>query len=343
MSIRRASGGWGWRWVRVAAVLAAGVAGWTAAQRTLALGGGDDGVKTVAPAGESAGGSAAKAAAPGAALATLDEAVVIGASVSDGFGTTVSPPAGPTGTPERVVLVKFADILAAVTGRSEPLASSTSSFFFQSPDKTAEAQLAFASGRSPKLVFAIDYLFWHAYGFMREADREAALERGLARLDRLPGPIVVTDLPDMSHAVGLMLNRGQVPRKETLAKLNARIAEWASGRKNVVVLPMTGVVADSMANRAVKLGGREFAAGESRGLLTADGLHATAEGEIAVAIEALDRLVAAGVVDKSIAVERDPAVVKSRLLAMKAVKAPAPTPPSAPTPAAPPAMVPEPK
>ena len=261
---------------------------------------------------------------------SLDDAVVIGASVSDGFGTTISPPPGPSGTPDRMVLVKLADILGAITGRAEPLASSTSSFFFQTPEKTAEAQLAFAKGCSPKLVFAVDYLFWHAYGFMREADRGAALERGLARLDQLNVPIVVCDLPDMSHAVGWMLNAGQVPKKETLGTLNARVAEWAGQRKNVIVLPMTGVVTDAMANRALKLGGRDFAAGESRALLTAEGLHATADGEIAVCLEAIDRLVAAGVIDKAMAVQRDPAVLKARLLAMKTAGAKPPAPAASP-------------
>lgn len=322
---------WLWRWGRVGAAAIAAVVGWSIAAPSAAW---DDSVKPAAPPAM----AIPAVGVSGLPLATLDEAVVIGASVSDGFGTLVTPPAGPTGTPDRAVMVKLADVLAAIVGRDEPLASSTSSFFFQRPRETAEEQLAFAKARSPKLVFAIDYLFWHAYGFMDELDRPKALERGIARLEQLGDvPIVICDLPDMSHAVGLMLGTRQVPHKDTLAKLNARISEWAQGRKNVIVLPMTGVVADAMANKGLTLGGREYPAGQSRGLLTGDGLHATGDGEIAVGIEAMDRLIRAGVLHKDVPVERDPAAVKARLVKMKAPNAPGGTnpPAGATTPAAP--------
>lgn len=301
---------WVWRLVRAAAIVGAAFAGWTIASPSAGWVDGEDGAK--APT------SPAATAAPRALLTSLDGAVVIGASVSDGFGTTLSPPPGPTGTPSSVVLVNFAEILAAVTGRDGPVASSTSSFFFQRPDATAEAQLAFAKSRAPKVVFAIDYLFWHSYGGgMREEDRPKALERGLARLSQIDAPIVIADLPDMSHAVGMMLSRSQVPKPETLAALNARIREWAEQRGNVIILPMSGVVADAAANKPVTLGGRTYAAGESRALLTAEGLHASVEGETGVAIEALDRLVAAGILDPSVPIERNIDSVKTRLLAMK--------------------------
>ncbi len=314
------------------AIVGAAVLGWSLAASGARI---DDTPKTGAPA-------PAVASVSTAPLTSLDAAVVIGASVSDGFGTMVTPPAGPTGTPERAVLVDIADILAAITGRAEPLPSSTTAFFFRTPDRTAELQLAFAKLKSPKVVFALDYLFWHSYGSMPDEERMVMLEKGLKRLDQLPGPMVVTDLPDMSHAVGMMLSRSQVPTKATLAKLNERIAAWAQGRKDVVVLSMTGVVADSMANRALKLGGREYPAGESRVLLTADGLHATADGEIGVSLEAIDRLMAAGVLDKAMVVERDPAVIRSRLLKMKAPPPAPPAPPLPPLPAVPAAPIPTP-
>ncbi len=300
-----------WRVVRGAAIVGAAFAGWTIASPSAGWSDGDDGTKAAKP-------DATAPAAPRELLTSLDGAVVIGASVSDGFGTTLSPPPGPTGTPSSVVLVNFAEILGAVTGRDGPLASSTSSFFFQRPDATAETQLAFAKGRSPKVVFAIDYLFWHSYGGgMREEDRLKVLERGLARLDQLDAPIVIADLPDMSHAVGMMLSRTQVPKPETLAVLNARIQEWAKQRGNVIILPMSGVVASAAANKPLTLGGRTYPAGESRALLTAEGLHASVDGETGVAIEALDRLVATGILDPSVQIERNMDTVKARLLAMK--------------------------
>jgi hypothetical protein len=339
MSVHQKRESWAWRWSRAVAVVGAGVLGWSLAATSTARVADDDKPRPPAPATRAPGSSPSPAppspALPaGRALTSLDEAVVIGASVSDGFGTLITPPPGPTGTPDRVVMVQLADILAAAVNRPAPLPASTSSFFFQTPERTAEQQLAFAKLHTPKLVFALDYLFWHAYGSMPEAERLKALERGLARLDQLHVPIVIADLPDMSHAVGLMLGPSQIPSKETLAKLNERIAEWARSRKDVIVLPMTGVVADAIANKAVTLGGHEYPAGESRALLTGEGLHATGDGEIAVSLEALDRLIAAGVLDKSVTVERNPDVIKGRLLAMKAKSASptAPTTPSTPTP-----------
>lgn len=207
--------------------------------------------------------------------------VVLGASVS--AGAEVSLPGFPPAVLEGHA--NFADVLAAMIGeqsaKDSGLVSLASWRFFMDPTTMAELQIGKAKERAgARVVFAIDYLFWHAYGGGLSDDaRRRTFEQGLERLASLPSTstIVVADLPDMTHAVGLMLTKDMVPSLELQAELNQRLERWAAEKEhsNVLLLPLRRVVENAWNSRELELGGRTYKGERARGLLTNSGLHAT--------------------------------------------------------------------
>lgn len=279
-----------------------------------------------------AGGSPKAPAATAKVPLDLGDCAVIGASVS--AGAEVSLP----GMPVKLIATdaNLADAFAAITRGPAP-ASFANMMFFSRPMEVAAEQFSEAAARKPRIVFALDYLFWHAYGGMGDARRRETLEKGLERLDSLDCPVVIADLPDMSHAIGTFLVKAQVPSREVLAGLNARIDEWAASRPRVVVVRLRGAVADAMAMGTVSLGGRTYEGEAARNLLVASGLHTSADGLIALALETLDRMSERGLIEPNRTWDRDADSVKLRLTetkvaAYQATRAPKPA--ATPAPAA---------
>lgn len=222
----------------------------------------------------------------------LDAVAVIGASVS--AGAEVSLP----GLPPKMFGgdATLADVLAAATESPTP-PSFADMMFFARPSEIAEKQLAAVREIRPRIVFAIDYLFWHAYGGpMSDAARRRLFAKGLERLGSLDATLVVADLPDMSHAVGSLLSSVQVPPSDLLEEFNRDLERWASERSNVVLVRLRQTVADAMAQRPTSLGGHIFDGAAARGLLTPNGLHTTADGQVCLGLECLRRLREAGIV-----------------------------------------------
>lgn len=268
-----------------------------------------------------------------AAAQAFPPSAIIGASVSDGFGATdpsLPPliaksadqfsimPANIGGGPARA---KLADVLGAMLHEDgTPLPSFSSSLFFMNAKGIAEGQLQLVEKLDPKprLIIAIDFLFWHAYGVLPDDKRPALLEDGLKRLDRLgDATIVIADLPDMSHAIGKMLFKAQVPSKETLAILNERLNAWVKTKPNVIQVSLSQVVQVAMASGDITLGGKAFSGPASRALLGRDGLHATVNGLVALASEALLTLKARGVLAKDLSFASDPSIVLERIKAFR--------------------------
>ncbi len=282
---------------------------------------------------------------------SLGSAVVIGASVSDGFGLAMTtetakpdhdvPGAGRRGSVMRSF--KLNDVLAAITGPDSPRPrSEASSMFFMSAERTGARQVQEALAAKATPVIAVDYLFWYAYGVMPEEDRAELFEKGLANLARIEAPVVVGDIPDMSDAIDRMLSRAQVPRSETLTRLNERLRVWAAERKNVVVMPLAEVVARGKDGGRVTLGGITYEGDSARGLLQDDRLHASTTGMVAIAQEALVRLAEAGLIDREAQWERDAAKVIATLRQRLGPPAASPTPNPPPVPSPPPAPAPAP-
>lgn len=223
----------------------------------------------------------------------LQRIVVLGASLSDGYG--LHPDVG--------VKTGFSDVVhSTILVPHGSVRATTSLFFFTSPDSIGAKLVAQAKAADPTLVFAIDYLFWFGYGAApSDEERLRHLDKGLALLEALSCPLMVGDIPDMSEAskpappggVPPLLGAEQVPSTEALAQLNRRIREWAAERKGVVVVPLADLIARLHEGAEIEIHGNRWAKGARGQLLGPDHLHPTLEGAIALWLAGLDRLVAA--------------------------------------------------
>jgi len=223
----------------------------------------------------------------------LQRIVVLGASLSDGYGLSqdASVKTGLSDVVHSTILVPHGNVR-----------STTSLLLFTDPDAFGEKLVAKARAADPTLVIAVDYLFWFGYGVQASDEaRLRHLEKGLALLESIPCPLLVGDLPDMRAAsepappggVPPLLVPEQVPSVVALAKLNARIREWAAGRKGVVVVPVADLLARLQSGSAIEIHGNHWAEGARGRLLGPDRLHPTLEGAVALCLAALDRLVRA--------------------------------------------------
>lgn len=218
------------------------------------------------------------------APSAVERVVVVGASLSAGFGTDRS----------------FASVLdASLRGPHQAPLGLGDELFFTSPLQIGPRQVSTAQDAEPTLVVAIDFLFWFGYGttdaqggaIELESERLELLERGLEILADIECPLVVGDFPDMSAAVGKMLLPGQMPETSTLPLLSKRVREWAAGRKSTYVLPLSEIVAKLHADGEVQIGRHTFPSGAR--LLQPDQLHPTLDGMVAVAQLVCDQLVTA--------------------------------------------------
>lgn len=233
--------------------------------------------------------------APQEAPATLDRVVVIGASMSAGFGLST----------ELDAKVDLGDVLQLALGeRDGKLTSLGDTMLFTDPLGIGQAQVTKAVAEKPTLVIALDFQFWFGYGWGSTCEaRLKHLEVGLARLARFDCPLLVGDFPDMTRALkgsspitggNPMLQPEQIPDAACRAQLNQRLKEWAAKRSNVRIWPMSKFVAEIARDSTLVVRGNSYDAARKRTLLQADFLHPTSQGVVAVTIQALDSLVSAG-------------------------------------------------
>lgn len=246
---------------------------------------------------------AQEATAP-APVPLFERAVVIGASASAGYGVD----------DEVGAHTDIADALEQMLiFPHDPIVNAASSFLFLDPLGTGEERVERALEVEPTVVIAVDFLFWFTYGSIPEEERPVLLERGLALLDRLPCPVVIGDVPDMSGAIGKMLSRSSVPTSESLASLNARIRAWAAERDRVVVVPLVEFLGRMRMDERIELRGQVWEEGASRRLLQTDELHPTLEGLVGITILCVDALVRAHEDLGESSFEWDPALLTKRL------------------------------
>jgi len=228
---------------------------------------------------------------------------VIGASASAGFGCVMREQRGDG---DYALGFRLIDMIRLACPELEIVSTDMSSgFFFLAPVKNGATAATRAADFKPDCVIALDFLFWYCYGddapsggrLNDEAERLEKLELGLKELERFEVPVLVGDLPDMSPAVGKMLAPAQMPAKETLAKANARFAEWAKGRANIRVLPLADMQRQLMEERALEIRGVRLESTKQAPLLQRDELHPAPHGmaglACAVAVEMKDALAAA--------------------------------------------------
>ena len=147
------------------------------------------------------------------------------------------------------------------------------------------------------MVVGVDFLFWYAFGFDRDRDprRSKGLEKGLKMLENIEVPLIIGDLPNVYHALegrsAIMggrpvIRRGQMPSEEERAVMNKRILEWASTRKNVVVLPLAQLMKEMIEGNTMRLHGQEWTVSKLEDALQKDLLHPNVRGNSWVAIHA---------------------------------------------------------
>jgi hypothetical protein len=219
---------------------------------------------------------AARASEPSAerreALHRIQRIGVIGASLSAGFG-------------DGVALHRMLD---AALLAPHAIVDASSSGLFLDTMTIAEIEIGVMRLRGVRVVVAVDFLFWFAYGDKPEAARDADLERGLQMLDQLEVPMLVGDLPDVHGASPKMISPRQIPDRARLDAFNARIAAWAKARPRVHLLPMAAWT-DALKD-GVPASIENVTIGPGDPLLQWDGLHPTARGQAVLVLLVLERL-----------------------------------------------------
>ena len=261
----------------------------------------------------------------------LERVAVIGASVSWGYGTHVPLQR------ERYThreLVDLGDVLEATLVDEYDLAHHQANLlFFRAPMTSGPMLAQGAHDASPTIVIGLDYLFWYGYGHEGKdgskhtgtESRLALLQEGLATLETFNCPIVISDFPDMSPAVGRVLRASQVPSPETLAALNDRLHAWAADRDNIIIIPLSDLTARLHRNEGFDIEEINYPAGSTRALIQADALHPTTEGDIALAQMILRAIDAATELVDEHDYHRDIDVIRARLEAIAKEQA-TPTP-----------------
>lgn len=213
---------------------------------------------------------------------------IIGASISDGFGLYHQVGAH----------VRLGDVLTASLRTAPAEITSRQTFVtFFNPPLVGREQVDAVLKADPTVVVALDFLFWYGYGKIDggEEARLRRLEDGLRELDRLGCPILVGDFPDVSHALAgrpVMLKREQVPRPDTLAALNKRVAAWAAERPHVLVVPLGELVAGVLGGKGVTVRARTIGDGGRGRWLQGDLLHTSLEGTVLLWLHACEQLAA---------------------------------------------------
>jgi hypothetical protein len=131
---------------------------------------------------------------------SLGRVIVLGSSVSDGFGLQQKGEAG--------VRTTLADVgEAALIAEHAPVHGHTSQRMHINTAASGRQLVENARDRNPTLVVAVDFLFWYGYGALgSESARLALLEKGLAQLEGFHCPVLVGDFPDLGAAL-----QGQSP------------------------------------------------------------------------------------------------------------------------------------
>lgn len=210
--------------------------------------------------------------------------VLIGASVTAGF-TESEPFGGPKTRPLR--LNRYVDAALAVP--HEPARNLASAFVFLQPESASRKQIDDALKAQPTLVLGLDFLFWFCYGDGNtDAERLQRFDQGLKLLESFKCPLVLGDLPDASAAVNRQLRPDQIPTPRALAAANHRLREWAAGRRQVAILPLSSFMRTTLRNQSLRVHRHVLPAGKTLALLQEDRLHPSATGAAFLAVSLLD-------------------------------------------------------
>ena len=227
----------------------------------------------------------------------ISRIAIIGASASAGYGVYFTRKDEPGSSPSGMSLAK---LLRIASGDEVVVIDLGTAAFFSNPTGIGTRLVNRAIQSKPDLTLAIDYLFWFTFGSVgvdstrirTVEDRLALLEVGLAQLDRIKGPILVGDIPDMSSAVGRMLRQSQIPTPEGQNLANQRIRAWVAARPNARFFPLRELIERLRKGEAFEIAGQTWTAKDAATLILSDRLHPSLDGLIAL-VAAIDEILAA--------------------------------------------------
>ena len=221
----------------------------------------------------------------------------VGASVSAGFGLSAE-----LATEKDVALAIFLEAALTERGRERiTFVDEGEGWFFNAPYKSGAKLVDAAIEGDADLVVGVDFLFWYAYGNgSRLSPRRAkGLQAGLRQLERLKRPLIIGDLPDISHALKgsgpfgwPIVNRSMFPSPEELDAMNATIREWAKERPEVRVLPLADLMGRYVESKPVRVRDLEWKVSSIGEALQKDLLHPNARGTAWVAMILADEITA---------------------------------------------------
>jgi hypothetical protein len=233
--------------------------------------------------------------------------VVIGASVSSGDGSVIVKSADPGSAAvisggQAVGLARAIDACLTIThGEAKSLADPGMCL---NPTESLRRQVNSAASLKPTAVFAMDALFWATHG--PNTTPEQRTERLMAcceLLGTIDAPMIVGNLPDLRGPVSRHLGDRAAPSEVERAQLNAAIASWAQLHPNILLLSLEQLVEDVRSGESVRLGVLDVEARDAATFFASDGLHLTANGELALATLALSAFVANGSLPRSAVVD----------------------------------------
>jgi hypothetical protein len=241
-------------------------------------------------------------AAAANARPALEHVAFVGASLTGGFGVALRAETDQGSIQARIDPARVLRVAGGIDAKQTSVHHDP--MFFDHPTESGPRLLAQALEREPSLIVGLDFLFWYGYGtknrdgrpIASEEERLILLGEGLALLEQVACPLVLGDFPDMAAAAGGMLPRTALPRPETLAALNDALRAWATGRANVIVLPLAELAAQRRADQGFAIGAWKWPAGCAGELVQKDQLHPSLDGLIVLAQLVIDRLAALGLV-----------------------------------------------
>ena len=227
----------------------------------------------------------------------ISRIATIGASASAGYGVYFTRQDDPGASPSGMSLAK---LLRIASGEQVVTIDLGTAAFFSNPTGIGTRLVNRAIQSKPDLTLAIDYLFWFTFGSVgvesarirTVEDRLALLEVGLAQLDRITGPILVGDIPDMSSAEGRMLRKSQIPSSEAQQRANDRIRAWVAARPNARFFPLRELIEQLRRGASFDIAGQTWTVADAKTLILPDRLHPSLDGLIAL-VAAIDEILAA--------------------------------------------------
>ncbi|MFT5285327.1 MAG: hypothetical protein ACI8TQ_001490 [Planctomycetota bacterium] len=211
----------------------------------------------------------------------FDRVVVIGASLSAGFGLER----------ENKAEISLADIFdATINAKHGRVSNQAQPTFAFDPEGYGQLIVDATKALKPTLVIAIDFPFWFAYGNTPNERRLSRLKAGLKLMDGFDCPILIGDFPNLAHAVGGgVLSKSQVPGEAQLLELNRAVDDWIAKGPNRHLIKLSELATAVQESKDLPYG-TGWKRARLNELTQADKLHPTLLGTSMIAVMSAELL-----------------------------------------------------